>query len=131
MMNDGNKNRFTERGCATALRARGFDRFFRESESIHAQAAVRSGLMREYMGYAVALGSVETWVSAMPSAQIEAWTGSGFADPYLFRSLYTQRIFARSVARTFSSSSTRSGGFSGGGGGRAGGGFGGGGGGSW
>ena len=131
IVNDGNSNRFTTRGRATALRARGFDRFFRESEAIHAQAAVRSGLMREYMGYAVALGSVDTWVAAMPAEQMQVWAGSGLADPYLLGSLYTQRIFARSVASTYSSSTSRGGGFSGGGFSGGGGGFGGGGGGSW
>ena len=131
IVDDGNNGRYTTRGKAAALRARGFERFFTESEAIHAQAAERSGLMREYMGYAVALGHVDTWVSAMPSGQLDAWVGSGLGNPLLYGTFYRQRIFSRAVARTYSSSSSRSGGFSSGGFSGGGGGFGGGGGGSW
>jgi uncharacterized membrane protein len=113
------------------VRAEGFERFFRESEAAHAQAAERMGLMREYMGYAVAFNAVTSWVNAMPKAQLEQWNMS--TSPLLFATLPQQRIWdnatttAYTPVRTANSSGFSSGGgFSGGGGG-----FGGGGGGSW
>ncbi len=122
---------FTSRGLGASMRAEGFERFFRESEAAHAQAAERMGLMREYMGYAVAFNAVTSWVNAMPKTQLEQWNMS--TSPLLFASLPQQRIWnnatttAYAPVRTGNSSGFSSGGgFSGGGGG-----FGGGGGGSW
>ena len=127
----GQMKAFTTRGLGTAVRAEGFERFFRESESAHAQAAERMGLMREYMGYAVAFNAVTTWVNAMPQAQLEQWNMN--TSPLLFATLPNQYIWSSSTrtaytpVRTANSSGFSSGGgFSGGGGG-----FGGGGGGSW
>jgi uncharacterized membrane protein YgcG len=131
LSHSGQIGSFTSRGLGTAVRAEGFERFFRESESAHAQAAERMGLMREYMGYAVAFNAVTTWVNAMPKAQLEQWNMS--TSPLLFATLPQQRIWdnatttAYTPVRTGNSSGFSSGGgFSGGGGG-----FGGGGGGSW
>ena len=127
----GQMKAFTTRGLGTAVRAEGFERFFRESESAHAQAAERMGLMREYMGYAVAFNAVTTWVDAMPQGQLEQWNMN--TSPLLFATLPNQYIWSSSTrtaytpVRTANSSGFSSGGgFSGGGGG-----FGGGGGGSW
>jgi uncharacterized membrane protein len=127
----GQMKAFTTRGLGTAMRAEGFERFFRESESAHSQAAERMGLMREYMGYAVAFNAVTTWVNAMPQAQLEQWNMN--TSPLLFATLPNQYIWSSSTrtayapVRTANSSGFSSGGgFSGGGGG-----FGGGGGGSW
>ncbi len=131
LSHSGQIGSFTSRGLGTAVRAEGFERFFRESEAAHAQAAERMGLMREYMGYAVAFNAVTSWVNAMPKAQLEQWNMS--TSPLLFAMLPQQRIWnnatttAYTPVRTGNSSGFSSGGgFSGGGGG-----FGGGGGGSW
>jgi uncharacterized protein (TIGR04222 family) len=131
LSHSGQIGSFTSRGLGTAVRAEGFERFFRESEAAHAQAAERMGLMREYMGYAVAFNAVNSWVNAMPKAQLEQWNMS--TSPLLFATLPQQRIWdnatttAYTPVRTANSSGFSSGGgFSGGGGG-----FGGGGGGSW
>jgi len=128
---NGASHAFSSRGRGTALRSVGFGRFFADSEAIHAQAAERSGLMREYMGYAVALGCVDSWVTAMPATQLAAWAGSGLPDPLLFGALHQQPVFTRSVASAFAPVRSESSGFSSGGFSGGGGGFGGGGGGSW
>jgi len=127
----GQISAYTSRGLGTAIRAEGFERFFRESESAHAQAAERMGLMREYMGYAVAFNAVTTWVNAMPQAQLEQWNMN--TSPLLFATLSQQRIWNNATTTAYtpvrsgnSSGFSSGGGFSGGGGG-----FGGGGGGSW
>lgn len=131
LSHSGQISAFTSRGLGTALRAEGFERFFRESEATHAQAAERMGLMREYMGYAVAFNAVTTWVNAMPQAQLEQWNMN--TSPLLFATLPQQRIWSNATTtaytpvRTENSSGFSSGGGSSGGGG----GFGGGGGGSW
>lgn len=122
---------YTTRGLGTAVRAEGFERFFRESEAAHAQAAERMGLMREYMGYAVAFNAVTTWVNAMPQAQLEQWNMN--TSPLLYASLPHQRIWNNATTSAYTPvRSTNSNGFSSGGGfSGGGGGFGGGGGGSW
>jgi uncharacterized membrane protein len=124
----GQISAYTSRGLGTALRAEGFERFFRESESAHAQAAERMGLMREYMGYAVAFNAVTTWVNAMPQTELDQWNMG--TSPLLYATLPSQRIWINSTTSAYtparSSGFSSGGGFSGGGGG-----FGGGGGGSW
>ena len=124
----GQISAYTSRGLGTALRAEGFERFFRESESAHAQAAERMGLMREYMGYAVAFNAVTTWVNAMPQTELDQWSMG--TSPLLYASLPHQRIWSNAATTAYtparSSGFSSGGGFSGGGGG-----FGGGGGGSW
>jgi hypothetical protein len=131
LSHSGQIGSFTSRGLGTAVRAEGFERFFRESEAAHAQAAERMGLMREYMGYAVAFNAVNSWVNAMPKAQLEQWNMS--TSPLLFATLPDQRIWSNATTTAYtpvrtenSSGFSSGGGFSGGGGG-----FGGGGGGSW
>ena len=131
LSHSGKIDSFTSRGLGTALRAEGFERFFRESETAHAQAAERMGLMREYMGYAVAFNAVTTWVNAMPQAQLEQWNMN--TSPLLFATLPQQRIWSDATTTAYTPVSTgNSSGFSSGGGfSGGGGGFGGGGGGSW
>jgi hypothetical protein len=131
LSHSGQIGSFTSRGLGAAVRAEGFERFFRESEAAHAQAAERMGLMREYMGYAVAFNAVNSWVNAMPKAQLEQWNMS--TSPLLFATLPDQRIWSNATTTAYtpvrtenSSGFSSGGGFSGGGGG-----FGGGGGGSW
>jgi hypothetical protein len=117
---------FTPLGTAMAWRARGFKRLFDESENYHAELAANAGVMRDYMGYAIALGSVDEWTAAFPAEVRER-------DP-----VYSPLVIAAFSHSVITSStpprSSSSRGFSGGGrfgGGGAGGGGGGGGGGSW
>jgi len=117
----------TPLGAAMAWRARGFKRLFDESENYHAEFAANAGLMREYMGYAVTLGTVDNWTAAFPS---EVQTQM---DP-MFSPLVIAAFSHSVVTASTPVSTSGSGGFSGGGsfgGGGSGGGGGGGGGGSW
>lgn len=127
--------RYTKRGLGTVVRITGFERFFRDSEAIHARAAGNMNLYREYMGYAVALGHVDEWVGAMPAEVSAALVGAvpvaALAD-VAFHPLWLASSRRYTAAHTVKSRSS----FSGGGGGFSGGGFsggggGGGGGGSW
>ncbi|CAB5051164.1 MAG: DUF2207 domain-containing protein [Actinobacteria bacterium] len=126
--------RYTKRGLGTVLRITGFERFFRDSEAIHARAAGNMNLYREYMGYAVALGHVDEWVGAMPAEVSAALVGAvpvaSLAD-VAFHPLWLASSRRYTAAHTVKSRSSFSsgGGFSGGG--FSGGGGGGGGGGSW
>ena len=127
---------YTPLGSGAARRAAGFERFFRDSEAAHAQAAQRMGLFREYMGYAVAFGAVDEWVAAMPTGADTVMVGGvpaaamrNLAMMHMWGNVRTQAFaneaaVARAASGFSGSSSVSSGGFSGGG-------FGGGGGGSW
>ena len=117
---------FTPLGAAMAWRAKGFKRLFDESENYHAEFAANAGIMRDYMGYAVTLGSVDKWTEAFP-AEVQAQVGPMYS-PLMVAAFYS------SVSASATPPRSSSGGFSGGGGfggGGAGGGGGGGGGGSW
>ena len=52
----------TTTGLGAAYRAEGFRRFFDASEEMHAKAAADAGLLRQYLGYAVAFDAVDRWV---------------------------------------------------------------------
>lgn len=122
---------FTPRGRGASYRARGFARFMHDSESIHARAAERMGLFREYMGYAVAFDAVTTWTKAMPAGQIDS--APFLAHPLALGSLAYNNVLTGSSRAAFAPAASSYGGssFSFGGGGFSGGGSGGGGGGSW
>ncbi|CAB4701859.1 MAG: DUF2207 domain-containing protein [Actinobacteria bacterium] len=126
--------RYTKRGLGTVLRITGFERFFRDSEAIHARAAGNMNLYREYMGYAVALGHVDEWVGAMPTEVSTALVGAvpvaALAD-VAFHPLWLASSRRYTAAHTVKSRSSFSGGGGFSGGGFSGGGGGGGGGGSW
>jgi hypothetical protein len=117
---------FTPLGAAMAWRAAGFKRLFDESENYHAELAANAGVMRDYMGYAVTLGSVDRWTSAFP-AEVQQATGSLYS-PLMVAAFYTSVSSAATPPRSSSSGFSGGGSFGGGG---AGGGGGGGGGGSW
>jgi len=117
---------FTPLGAAMAWRAEGFKRLFDESENYHAEFAANAGILREYMGYAVTLGSVDKWTSAFPTETQQE------LDP-MYSALMVAAFYS-SVSSSATPPRSSSSGFSGGGsfgGGGAGGGGGGGGGGSW
>jgi uncharacterized membrane protein YgcG len=116
------RNLHTPDGLAATLKIEGFERFFADSEAIHSRAALRMGMFREYMGYAVAFGAVDTWLRLMPPDAL-ATDAFGADTGWL-------ADFHRSSTVTSSSRAVAPGGHSGGGG-SVGGGSGGGGGGSW
>ena len=124
-------SKYAARGLGAVHRVSGFERFFRDSESIHARAAGNLGLFREYMGYAVAFGHLDNWVAAMPE-QVAGSLVS--AVPMAQLGLIGHHAMWRTASNNYAasvrpSSSSGGGGFSGGG--FSGGGSGGGGGGSW
>lgn len=128
--------RFTDRGRGAVHRIRGFERFFRDSEALHARAAGNMGVYREYMGYAVAFDHLDDWLGSMPDDVARSLQGvlpvaavSTIAHYPLWRTAHAQHQASLARARSGSSRFGGGGGFSGGG--FSGGGRGGGGGGSW
>ena len=99
---------------------------------MHAKAAADAGLLRQYLGYAVAFDAVDRWVGAFAAPDL-SWMGAtdvGLLSGWVYGSTMRQASTPPAPVSTGSSSSF--GGFSGGGGGGGfGGGSGGGGGGSW
>jgi hypothetical protein len=122
----------TVRGLGASYRSQGFRRFFDASEEMHARAAADAGLLRQYLGYAVAFDAVDRWVGAFDAPDL-AWLGTNDV------ALLTGWVYGSTIAHAatppapVSSGSGSSGfaGFGGGFGGGGGGGMGGGGGGSW
>jgi hypothetical protein len=113
----------TATGSALTLRTESFRRFLEASEGQHVEWAWKSGLLREYSAWAVALGAAGAWSKAIESSNID--------HPEQF----TAPLLIHAYGSTFRSSRTEpsSTGTGGGGGGFGGGGVGGGGGssGSW
>jgi uncharacterized membrane protein len=122
----------TTKGLGAAYRTGGFRRFFDESEAMHARAAADAGLLRQYLGYAVAFDAVDRWVEAFDAPDL-SWLGTSDVGTF------TGFVYGSSMARAATppapvssgSGSSSSSGFGGGFGGGGGGGSGGGGGGSW
>ena len=107
------------RGSALWLRVESFRRFLAQSEGRHAEEAAKRGVLREYTAWAVALGEVDRWSSAVKSAGVAV----ADSDAMRYAALAPSLPSAASKTSVAPSSS--------GGGGRVGGGGGGGGGGSW
>ena len=59
-------------GSALALRTESFRRFLHESESHHVEWAWEHGVLREYSGWAVALGEADAWSAALERANVPA-----------------------------------------------------------
>ena len=57
-------------GSALALRAESFRRFLHASEAQHVEWAWQHDLLREYSGWAVALGEADAWSSALARANV-------------------------------------------------------------
>jgi uncharacterized membrane protein YgcG len=110
-------------GSALAIRTESFRRFLETSEGQHVEWAWNNGLLREYSGWAVALGATGAWEKALAKANIPESSGS-YTSPFLIHSM------GSSLNSTYTApSSSGSGG--GGGGGSVGGGGGGGSSGGW
>lgn len=107
-------------GSALALRVESFRRFLAASEARHVQWAWENGLVREYSGWAVALGAATAWQRALAAA--ETTIPAAASSPLLMATA------ARYVSAAHTSPSSSSGG---GGGGSVGSGGGGGSSGSW
>lgn len=121
----------TTKGLGAAYRAAGFRRFFDASEEMHARAAADAGLLRQYLGYAVAFDAVDRWVAAFDAPDLE-WMGASDARWVSAWAYGSTMHRASTPPAPTSSGSSSSSGFGGGfGGGSFGGGSGGGGGGSW
>jgi hypothetical protein len=122
----------TTTGLGASYRSEGFRRFFDASEEMHATAAADAGLLRQYLGYAVAFDAVDRWVGAFAAPDL-TWMGASdvnLVSGWVYGS--TMRQASTPPAPVSSGSGSSFGGFGGGGGGGGfGGGSGGGGGGSW
>jgi uncharacterized membrane protein YgcG len=121
----------TTTGLGASYRAEGFRRFFDASEEMHAKAAADAGLLRQYLGYAVAFDAVDRWVGAFSAPDL-TWMGA--TDVNLVNAWVYGPAMHRATTPPAPVSSGSSSGFGGFGGGFGGGGFGGGsggGGGSW
>jgi uncharacterized membrane protein len=57
-------------GSALALRTESFRRFLHASESRHVEWAWEHGLLREYSGWAVALGEADAWSDALARSNV-------------------------------------------------------------
>jgi uncharacterized membrane protein YgcG len=112
-------------GSALAIRTESFRRFLEASEGEHVEWAWNNGLLREYSGWAVALGATGAWGKALSKANIPENSGS-YTSPFLIHSMGS----SLNSTHTAPSSSGSSGG-GGGGGGSVGGGGGGGSSGGW
>jgi hypothetical protein len=104
----------TVHGSSQWLRVASFRRFFTDSETQHAEQAIRLGRLREYTAWAVAFGESERWNRAMHSTSI-------LPDPASSRYALLGPSIVSSTARAStqpqSSSSGGGGSFGGGGGG--------------
>lgn len=105
-------------GSALALRAESFRRFLHASEGQHVEWAWSKGLMREYSGWAVALGEADAWSAAMERANVPAPARAAAGPIILHRrapSMRTSRTAPSPQGGTGGSPGSRSGGFRGGG----------------
>lgn len=59
-------------GSALALRTESFRRFLHASEAQHVDWAWSKGLLREYSGWAVALGEAAAWAKALAASKVPA-----------------------------------------------------------
>jgi uncharacterized membrane protein YgcG len=109
-------------GTALALRTESFRRFLHASEAQHVEWAWKHDLIREYSGWAVALGEAEAWKDALDKANIP--------EPVRMSAMPAV-LAATSSSITSSHVQPGKGGSGGGGGGSVGGGGGGGSSGSW
>jgi uncharacterized membrane protein YgcG len=122
-------------GSALALQAESFRRFLHASEAQHVEWAWSQGLLREYSGWAVALGEADAWSRALARANVPE-PARVSAGPIIVMghnaSIRSSRTAPTPAGGTGAGRSS-SGRFGGGGfsGGSVGGGGGGGGGGSW
>ena len=121
----------TATGSALALRTESFRRFLAASEGKHVDWAWKHGLLREYSGWAVALGAADAWSNALRLSGVPPTDSAYMYSPLLIHSMRSDMSSSIHVPQS-SGSGGSGGGFSGGfSGGSVGGGGGGGSSGSW
>ena len=98
-------------GSALALQAESFRRFLHASEGKHVEWAWTHGLLREYSGWAVALGEADAWNRALAAADVPPPARASMGP--IIVAGHRSSITA-SHTKPSSSSSSGSGGFSGG-----------------
>lgn len=98
-------------GSALALQAESFRRFLHASEARHVEWAWEHGLLREYSGWAVALGEADAWNDALARANVPEPARRGMGPIILVN--HRSSVTA-SHTKPSSSSSSGGGGFSGG-----------------
>ena len=79
----------TAAGSAAWLRVESFRRFLAGSEAYHAEEAAKRGVLREYTAWAVAVGEIDRWSSAVRASTVippEAGTGYVWMAPVLWSS---------------------------------------------
>ena len=116
-------------GSALTLRTESFRRFLHASESRHVEWAWEHGLLREYSGWAVALGEADAWSDALARSNVPEPARVSAAPALLATSSGLDPVVAHGSASEEQRRS--SGGFGGSSGGSVGGGGGGGSRGSW
>lgn len=118
----------TAAGSSAYLRTESFRRFLAESEARHVEQAYERGVLREYTGWAVALGEAEAWKKAAATIGSAAVAAAVTSSMYFY---YHGHLFRDATTKPSSSSSSGGSSSFGGGGGGVGGGGGGGSSGSW
>ena len=98
-------------GSALALRTESFRRFLHDSEGHHVEWAWEHGLLREYSGWAVALGEADAWSAALERANVPAPARASAAPIIIANRMASVRS---SYTKPSSSGSGGSGGFRGG-----------------
>jgi hypothetical protein len=115
----------TAAGSAAWLRVESFRRFLADSEAYHAEEAAKRGVLREYTAWAVAVGEIDRWASAIRASTAipdETDLRYAFMAPLLLSSTMSSETppaprFEGGGSDGFSSSGGSVGGGSGGGGG--------------
>ena len=100
-------------GSALALRTESFRRFLHASEAKHVEWAWEHDLLREYSGWAVALGEADAWSAALERANVPE-PARASAMPALLVARSSSSLASSRTAPSSSGSGGSSGGFSGG-----------------
>jgi hypothetical protein len=115
-------------GSALALRTESFRRFLHASEAKHVEWAWEHDLLREYSGWAVALGEADAWSAALERANLPEPVRTSAVPALLIARASSSLASSRTAPSSSGGGGSSGGGFSGG---RVGGGGGGGSRGSW
>ena len=100
-------------GSALVLRTESFRRFLHASEAKHVEWAWEHDLLREYSGWAVALGEADAWSAALERANVPE-PARASAMPALLIARSSSLASSRTAPSSRGSGGSSSGGFSGG-----------------
>jgi uncharacterized membrane protein len=101
-------------GSALALRTESFRRFLHASEAKHVEWAWEHDLLREYSGWAVALGEADAWSAALERANVPEPARASAMPALLVARSSSSLASSRTAPSSSGSSGGSSGGFSGG-----------------